>query len=163
MPTKPAKPTTATVRDVVLHPPALCACGHRADSHAPARPSPCRHGLTMPRGEVVARAADPTITDDPRYGCKCVAFTPSHRVTPATPKPTTKRRVLIVASCRYDDKDPGFLWWSASINVVECRWPGDRRIAEALGFKTHEQLKGMDGAILTMDITAAFPPKDIGQ
>lgn len=52
----------------------ICKCGHRADSHYPELPSPCGHGRTMPDAEIIARACDPTVTQDPRYGCHCIAF-----------------------------------------------------------------------------------------
>jgi hypothetical protein len=56
---------------------ALCTCGNRFREHGPLPPHPCAAGCTMSRDEMSRRAGDPTLTDDPRYGCKCIAFTPT--------------------------------------------------------------------------------------
>lgn len=57
--------------------PQICTCGHPRTAHAPRLPAPCRHGLTMPDAEIIARACDPTLPEDPRYGCRCVGFCPA--------------------------------------------------------------------------------------
>ncbi len=57
-----------------IHPHAMCSCGHMRASHLEFLPAPCDHGRTMPEAELIARACDPTLTDDPRYGCKCIGF-----------------------------------------------------------------------------------------
>lgn len=62
--------------DARVAPLAICSCGHRADSHHAELPSPCGHGRTMPDAEIVARCFDPTLSSDPRYGCRCVGFQP---------------------------------------------------------------------------------------
>lgn len=60
--------------DAAVHPSTICRCGHRADSHAADLPSPCGHGRTMPDAEIIARCCEENLTSDPRYGCRCIAF-----------------------------------------------------------------------------------------
>lgn len=74
-PPPPYKKKRPTLLGNARHAPSdICQCGHRADSHYAELPSPCQYGRTMPDVEIMERCFDPTLTQDPRYGCRCIGF-----------------------------------------------------------------------------------------
>ncbi len=61
-----------------IAPDAPCGtCSHPAREHASLLPSPCDHGREMPLEEIFRRCGEPELTLDPRYGCRCLGWSPT--------------------------------------------------------------------------------------
>jgi hypothetical protein len=59
----------------------MCTCGHSRAMHGPKLPAPCDADRTMTDEELIARCCDPHLTEDPRYGCTCMGFSPLRDAT----------------------------------------------------------------------------------